>query len=622
MSNYRNAAALLYLNPELQAFSNVISVEDVRDRFNEFADLPSTMPALPQTFDEQVYIADNRSTMNISALNRTIFFAMSNEGVDGDTMENNSMYLGTIMRDVTLVARNTFEFNDVDELGAFRLNNNTLQPGDDIRIFRPKGTDNIYGTVTAVDPFAYRFTLSNSVGQEFEPVQGSLSNNYTFYGIKLYDYERLARITIARQYQSDPTGHEYLLLNRDFNKEFHQLLYPNTRLLTQNEAYVDFINRWGNKDYRVANASDLYNASAPLNTIVNLQVRCNLTLGKLIRWNGFTICNFSSNDWSVSDDATHNTLITDRAIKTYVDRPYRTTATFNRFLACNNALFTADVNFSSNVHISPDATEMRRDVTLRSNLTVNGYINCSTTTQTIQLLAISRIGIGSDGASVVMDDYANVPVPPPGGGGGGSDVVVSSNTSNTSNGGGGGGIVSSSSNNTLFIADQINFADEYSIKVSSFYSTLRLFPTQSADPASSHVLLDADGNVAIGVDPSQQSVPYKLYVAGDVYSTGVLITQSDARRKTDVKYLDAGEALDKVLLLRGCTYATTSQTDKQRRHVGLIAQDVLRTVPEAVYTDADGFHSIAYGNLIGLVVEGLRAIDVRLSRVESHLKLV
>ncbi len=611
---------MLYLNPELQAYSNVISVEDVRDRYNDFSDLPSALPSLPPTFDEQVYIADNRDVMNISALNRTIYFAMSNEGVDDETMENNSMYLGTIMRDVTLVARNTFEFNDIDELGTFRLNNNTLQPGDDVRIFRPKGTDNIYGTVVAIDPFAYRFTLSNPVGRDIDPVLGSTSNNFTFYGIKLYDYERLTRITIARQFQSDPSGQEYLLLNRDFNKEFHQMLYPNTRLLTQNEAYVDFINRWGNKDYRVANASDLYNASAPLNTIVNLHVRCNLTLGKLIRWNGFTICNFSSNDWSVSDEATDNTLITDRAIKTYVDRPYRTTATFNRFLACNNALFTADVNFSSNVYISPDATEMRRDVTLRSNLTVNGYINCSTTTQTIQLLAISRIGIGSDGASVVLDDVA-MNVPPPGGSGGSSNTGGSSNIGG---GGGGGGIISGSSNDTLYISDQINFANEYAIKVSSFNSSLRFYPSQADNPSTAHTLLDANGNIAIGVDASQQTVPYKLYVAGDVYSTGVLITQSDARRKLDVHYLDATEALDKVLQLRGCTYEIAGSNEhmsNKRRHIGLIAQDVLRTVPEAVYTDAAGYHSIAYGNLIGVVVEGMRAVSERLSRIESHLNI-
>jgi hypothetical protein len=612
-SNYQNAAALLYLNPELQAFSNVISVEDVRDRFSDFADLPSTLPSLPPTFDEQVYIADNRAVMNISALNRTIYFAMSNEGVDDETMENNSMYLGTIMRDVTLVARNTFEFNDVDELGTFRLNNNTLQPGDDIRIFRPKGTDNIYGRVVAIDPFAYRFTLSNAVGRDIDPVQGSMSNNFTFYGIKLYDYERLTRVSIARQFLADPAGQEYLLLNRDFNKEFHQMLYPNTRLLTQNEAYVDFINRWGAKDYRVANASDLYNASAPLNTIVNLQVRCNLTLGKLIRWNGFTICNFSSNDWSVSDEATDNTLITDRAIKTYVDRPYRTTATFNRFLACNNALFTADVNFSSNVHISPDATEMRRDVTMRSNLTVNGYVNCSTTTQTIQLLAISRIGIGSDGASVILDDVA-MNVPPPGGG---SGIIGGGSTSN----GGGGGVIigGSSSNDTLYISDQINFANEYTMKVNSFSSSLRLYPADP-DSTASHTVLDANGNVGIGMDAMQHVVPYKLYVAGDVYSTGVLITQSDARRKNDVHYLDADDALARVLQLKGCTYEIT-QEPKTRRHLGLIAQDVLKTVPEAVYTDDQGYHSIAYGNLMGVVIEGLRAVNDRLTRVESHLAL-
>jgi hypothetical protein len=50
--------------------------------------------------------------------------------------------------------------------------------------------------------------------------------------------------------------------------------------------------------------------------------------------------------------------------------------------------------------------------------------------------------------------------------------------------------------------------------------------------------------------------------------------------------------------------------------MGLLAQDVLRVCPEAVYTDEAGFHSIAYGNLIGLVVESIKNLNTRVQKLE------
>lgn len=692
-----DAATALYLNPELSARFNVRTVEDLRDRYEEFAALPDRLPPLPQTFDDQVYIADNRDSLDFSAINKTIYAAMSNQGVPHAAIDANGMFLGTILREVSLIARNTFEFaGGIDELGLFRLNNKSLQVGDEVKLSRPKGTDHVYGKVVAMDPVTYRFTISNAaydVDPPAVPVLGARSN-YEFYGIRLYDFERLARVNLVRKLQANPEVQEVLTLSREFNKEFHQILYPNTRLLTQSETYIDFINRWGLKDYRLANAGDLYNASAPLTTILNLQVRCNLTLGKLVRWKGFTICNFSSNDWSTSDDSTDTTLPTDRAIKTYVDRPYRTFATYNRLLTCNDAAFTRNVFMASNVFVRLDSTDMQRDVTMRSNLTVEqnttvfGYINCGTTTQTRQLLAISRIGIGSDGASVESDSYSG-PAPPPPAGGSTIPGYIPPSTGGGSSGGGssGGGSSGGGSTNigtgtatTLAVQDKIVFANgAYTAQVSEFDSALRLFPSGSTG-TNRYTLFDSSGNIGVGVNANVTNVDYKLFVDGNVYSTGAVITQSDARVKSELSPLCSpsnapGACLRRLLKLQGYTWRSCnvpcqsgscnypsygcenvqvcpldedapgsfgihcnatipmlsslgqiegqqveSQGDVRRRHVGLLAQDALAAVPEAVYTDAHtGLHSIAYGNLMGLVVEALRDVSVRLDGLEKNL---
>ena len=44
------------------------------------------------------------------------------------------------------------------------------------------------------------------------------------------------------------------------------------------------------------------------------------------------------------------------------------------------------------------------------------------------------------------------------------------------------------------------------------------------------------------------------------------------------------------------------------RHTGLIAQEVKEVMPEAVYEDNDGFLNIAYGNLMGLMVEAIKEL--------------
>jgi hypothetical protein len=99
----------------------------------------------------------------------------------------------------------------------------------------------------------------------------------------------------------------------------------------------------------------------------------------------------------------------------------------------------------------------------------------------------------------------------------------------------------------------------------------------------------------------------RMSIAGDIFATGTLITLSDASVKYDIKPIE--NALDRVLALNGCTYnMTTDIGDDSRRYTGLIAQDVKDVLPEAVYTTDTGKLSVAYGNLVGLLVEAIKEI--------------
>eukprot|EP00798_Chlamydomonas_sp_ICE-L_P029899 gene29899-17972_t len=56
LSNVQDINTLLYLNPELSAYSNVRTIEDALVHFDAYSNLPNVMPTLPVGFDAKVYI--------------------------------------------------------------------------------------------------------------------------------------------------------------------------------------------------------------------------------------------------------------------------------------------------------------------------------------------------------------------------------------------------------------------------------------------------------------------------------------------------------------------------------------------------------------------------------------
>jgi len=93
-----------------------------------------------------------------------------------------------------------------------------------------------------------------------------------------------------------------------------------------------------------------------------------------------------------------------------------------------------------------------------------------------------------------------------------------------------------------------------------------------------------------------------LTASGSITASGNVTAYSDAKLKTDM--VQIRNALDKVGALTGYTY---TRIDTGRRETGLIAQDVQAVLPEAV-VDNGGTLSLAYGNLVGLLVEAIKEL--------------
>jgi hypothetical protein len=60
-------------------------------------------------------------------------------------------------------------------------------------------------------------------------------------------------------------------------------------------------------------------------------------------------------------------------------------------------------------------------------------------------------------------------------------------------------------------------------------------------------------------------------------------------------------------------------SEDSRRHAGVIAQNVRDVLPEAVHEHADGTLSVAYGNLVGLLIEAIKDQQKQIDELKNKV---
>lgn len=103
--------------------------------------------------------------------------------------------------------------------------------------------------------------------------------------------------------------------------------------------------------------------------------------------------------------------------------------------------------------------------------------------------------------------------------------------------------------------------------------------------------------------------------SGDFTAVGDIISLSDMAVKDDVRPIE--DALKAVQALNGITFHRKDDPTP-RRSVGLIAQDVESVLPEAVRQDTRG-KAVAYGNLVGLLVEAIKDQQIQIDELRSKI---
>jgi hypothetical protein len=119
--------------------------------------------------------------------------------------------------------------------------------------------------------------------------------------------------------------------------------------------------------------------------------------------------------------------------------------------------------------------------------------------------------------------------------------------------------------------------------------------------------LFATSNIGIGT-----STPaYALDVVGDIYASGTITQSSDIRKKSNLHVIS--EPVDKLNQIHGYMY----DMDGKRR-TGLVAQEVLEVLPEAVVGSEENGYGLAYGDTIGLLVEAIKELNKRIVILETN----
>ena len=180
-------------------------------------------------------------------------------------------------------------------------------------------------------------------------------------------------------------------------------------------------------------------------------------------------------------------------------------------------------------------------------------------------------------------------------------------------------------------------------------------------------LLKGNGSMTLGVNSSfiikksaSQNTRFEVNATG-VFVNGIAIQTSDAQLKKNIQTIES--PLAKIKQLRGVTYERLSMeeearffnipieevdkmkelaaekeklqeemekgispeiqtkmaAEKNRKEMGVVAQEVEKVIPEVVRTHESGTLGVAYSQLVGLLIEGMKEQQVLIEQLQKEV---
>jgi len=91
-----------------------------------------------------------------------------------------------------------------------------------------------------------------------------------------------------------------------------------------------------------------------------------------------------------------------------------------------------------------------------------------------------------------------------------------------------------------------------------------------------------------------------------------MVSSSDERLKSNIQTIT--NAVQTVENLRGVSYLRND-----RPEIGVVAQEVEKVLPMLVHEDPEGYKSVAYGNMVGLLIEAVKELSAEVKALKAEL---
>ena len=134
----------------------------------------------------------------------------------------------------------------------------------------------------------------------------------------------------------------------------------------------------------------------------------------------------------------------------------------------------------------------------------------------------------------------------------------------------------------------------------------------------SHLYLDLNSEIGNFYIRDGSTTRYTFNDNGSFTATGNVTANSDIKLKDNIEPI--ANPLDKINQINGVTFDRIDIPELGRQ-MGVIAQDVEKVCPELVSTDDEGTKSVAYGNMVGLLIEAIKEqqalIEALTARIEA-----
>jgi len=164
-------------------------------------------------------------------------------------------------------------------------------------------------------------------------------------------------------------------------------------------------------------------------------------------------------------------------------------------------------------------------------------------------------------------------------------------------------------------AAQSAAATDATTKADAAQSAAATDATTKADAAlASALAADANTTYTAGNGLTLTGTEFTMSGAytGNFTATGDVTAYSDIRFKHNVKTIT--NAVDTVNNLRGVMFHKDN-----RNSTGVIAQEVEAVFPEVVHTNPEGLKSVAYGNIVGLLIEAVKEQQIQITSLKEEI---